>query len=70
VDSFLALALQQVGFSTGALISFLAFGPMVDIKSTLMFSGIFKRRVVLYLILLPFLMNLVIGVWINLNLGV
>lgn len=70
VDSFLALALQQVGFSTGALISFLSFGPMVDIKSTLMFSSVFKRRVVLYLILLPFLMNLVIGVWINLNLGV
>lgn len=70
VDSFLALALQGAGFSTGALIAFLSFGPMVDIKSTLMFTSIFKRRVVLYLILLPFLMNLLIGIWINLNLGI
>lgn len=70
VDSFLALALQGAGFSTGALIAFLSFGPMVDIKSTLMFASVFKRRVVLYLILLPFLMNLLIGIWINLNLGI
>ena len=30
---------------------------MVDIKSTLMFLGVFKRRTVLYLILLPLLMT-------------
>ncbi|MYE79510.1 MAG: permease, partial [Chloroflexi bacterium] len=68
VDSFLALAFVNT-FTTGAIISFLSFGPMVDIKSTLMFTGVFRRRIVLYLILLPFLMNLLAGVFINLALG-
>lgn len=64
VDSFLALAFVNT-FTTGAIVSFLSFGPMVDIKSTLMFGGVFKRRIVLYLILLPFAMNLLAGVFIN-----
>jgi uncharacterized membrane protein YraQ (UPF0718 family) len=68
VDSFLALAFVGT-FTTGSILSFLVFGPMVDIKSTLMFGGIFKPRVVLYLILLPFLLTLLIGLWINLNLA-
>ena len=66
VDSFLALAFTKT-FTTGSVLAFLTFGPMVDVKSTLMFLGIFKRRTVLYLILLPLLMTLLIGVWINLN---
>jgi uncharacterized membrane protein YraQ (UPF0718 family) len=69
VDSFLALAFVN-SFSLGAIIAFLVFGPMVDVKSTLMFAGVFQKRAVFYLILLPFLMNLVIGVLINLQLGV
>jgi len=68
VDAFVALAFSLT-FPTGSLLAFLSFGPMVDIKSTLMFRGIFKPRVVLYLVLLPFLMNWVIGVLINLRLG-
>ena len=68
VDSFLALAFVNT-FTTGAIVSFLSFGPMVDIKSTLMFTGVFKRRIVLYLIVLPFVMNLLAGVVINLALG-
>ena len=68
VDSFLALAFVNT-FTTGSIISFLSFGPMVDIKSTLMFTGVFRRRIVLYLILLPFVMNLLAGVFINLALG-
>ena len=68
VDSFLALAFVNT-FTTGAIVSFLSFGPMVDIKSTLMFSGVFRRRIVIYLIILPFVMNLLAGVLINLLLG-
>lgn len=68
VDSFLALAFVNT-FSTGAILAFLSFGPMVDIKSTMMFVGVFKRRTVMYLILLPFLMNLFIGVLINVQGG-
>ena len=68
VDSFLALAFVNT-FTAGAIVSFLSFGPMVDIKSTLMFTGVFRRRIVLYLVLLPFVMNLLAGVVINLLLG-
>lgn len=64
VDSFLALAFINT-FTTGAIVSFLSFGPMVDIKSTLMFTGVFRRRIVLYLIVLPFVMNLLAGTAIN-----
>ena len=67
VDAFLALAFVGT-FTTGSILAFLTFGPMVDIKSTMMFLGVFQRRVVAYLILLPLLMTLLIGVWINLNL--
>ena len=40
---------------------------MVDIKSTLMFMGVFQRKTVLYLILLPLLLTMLIGIWLNLN---
>ncbi|MBN8620541.1 MAG: permease, partial [Anaerolineae bacterium] len=66
VDAFLALAFVGT-FTTGSIISFLTFGPMVDIKSTLMFMGVFQKRTVLYLILLPMLMTLLVGIWLNLN---
>lgn len=66
VDAFLALAFAGI-FTTGSILAFLTFGPMVDIKSTLMFAGVFKGRVVLYLILLPLLLTMWIGIWLNLN---
>lgn len=68
VDAFLALAFSGA-FTTGSIITFLTFGPMVDIKSALMFLGVFQRRVVLYLIILPLLLTLLIGVFWNLNIG-
>jgi uncharacterized membrane protein YraQ (UPF0718 family) len=64
VDAFLALSFLNT-FSTGALVAFLTFGPMVDIKSAMMFSGVFKKKIVAYLVILPFLMTLLIGLWIN-----
>jgi uncharacterized membrane protein YraQ (UPF0718 family) len=66
VDAFLALSFIST-FTTGSILSFLVFGPMVDIKSTLMFLGVFRRRTVVYLILLPFLLTLAITVFVNLN---
>jgi uncharacterized membrane protein YraQ (UPF0718 family) len=68
VDAFVALSFSNT-FTTGSILAFLVFGPMVDIKSSLMFMGVFKRRVVVYLIMLPLLFSLVISVFINLNLG-
>lgn len=66
VDAFLSLAFVRV-FTTGSILSFLVFGPMVDIKSTWMLLGVFQRRIVVYLILLTLLMTLLMGVFINLN---
>jgi hypothetical protein len=66
VDSFLALAFAGT-FTTGSILAFLSFGPMVDIKSMLMFMGVFRQRVVLYLILLPLLITALISIWLNLN---
>ncbi len=66
VDAFLALAFVGT-FTTGSILSFLTFGPMVDIKSALMFLGVFRRKTVLYLILLPLAMTMLIGIWLNLN---
>jgi uncharacterized membrane protein YraQ (UPF0718 family) len=40
---------------------------MVDIKSSLMFLRVFRRKTVLYLILLPLLMALLVAVYVNLN---
>lgn len=69
VDAFLALSFVNT-FTTGAILSFLVFGPMVDIKSALMFLGVFQKRTVLYLILLPMLLTFLFAVWINLNFGI
>jgi uncharacterized membrane protein YraQ (UPF0718 family) len=66
VDAFLALAFAGT-FTTGSVLAFLTFGPMVDIKSTLMFLGVFQRRTVAYLIILPLLMTMLISIWLNLN---
>lgn len=68
VDAFLALSFVNT-FTAGSIVSFLVFGPMVDIKSTLMFLGLFRGRAVAYIVALTFFMTLLIGVFINLNLS-
>lgn len=68
VDAFLALAFVS-SFTTGSILAFLVFGPMVDIKSTLMFAGVFRRRAVFYLVLLPLALTMFLAVFLNLNVG-
>jgi hypothetical protein len=65
VDAFVALGFVSI-FSPGAILAFLIFGPMVDIKTTLMYLSVLKKRTVVYLILLPFLMSFLAGLLINL----
>lgn len=69
VDAFVSLAFVGT-FTTGSILSFLVFGPMVDIKSALLYLQVFRRRTVFYMILLPFLMVVLASVFINLNLGI
>ncbi|MBM7563212.1 permease [Paenibacillus sacheonensis] len=48
-DAFIASSFRST-FSIGALSAFLVFGPMIDIKNTLMLLGVFRGRFVLVLI--------------------
>jgi len=64
VDAFVALGFVGA-FNFGAVLSFLTFGPMVDIKSLLMYRQVFKDRIVGYLVLIPFLITLLAGLVFN-----
>lgn len=68
VDAFVALAFVGT-FTPASILVFLVFGPMVDIKSTTMFLGVFQPRKVAYLVLLPASMALLLGVFLNLSVG-
>jgi uncharacterized membrane protein YraQ (UPF0718 family) len=51
VDAFVALAFVNL-FPPGAILAFLVFGPMVDIKSILMFTSVFRRAALIRMVLL------------------
>lgn len=57
-DAFIAASFRST-FSIGALSAFLVYGPMIDIKNTLMLLGTFKGRFVAVLIGLVTLFTLV-----------
>jgi uncharacterized membrane protein YraQ (UPF0718 family) len=65
VDAFIALTFAGT-FTTGSILAFLVFGPMIDIKSTLMLLSLFRKRPVAYIILLPLAMIVVMAVFLNL----
>lgn len=64
VDSFVALGFVGI-FSPGAILAFLVFGPMVDIKSILMYARVFQLRPLIYIVLFPFLLSLLAGILVN-----
>jgi uncharacterized membrane protein YraQ (UPF0718 family) len=64
VDAFVALGFMGT-FSFGSVLSFLVFGPMVDIKSVIMYLQVFRRRPVTYLVAIPFMMSLLAGALFN-----
>lgn len=64
VDSFVALSFLG-SFSTPSILAFLLYGPMVDIKSMLMFTQVFKRRSIVYLLTIPLVLSIVICVAMN-----
>ena len=66
VDAFVVLGFAST-FTTGAILAFLVFGPMVDIKSTLMFLTVFERRAVALTIALAAALVLCVSLFINLN---
>ena len=68
VDAFVALSFVST-FTPASILAFLVFGPMVDIKSALMFGSIFRPRVVAYLIGLPFGFTLVASLLLGMQVG-
>ena len=53
----------------GSILAFLVFGPMIDLKSTLMFLSVLRRRTVALIVLLVAQAVLLLGLWVNLNVG-
>ncbi|MEH7375471.1 MULTISPECIES: permease [Bacillaceae] len=49
-DAFVASSFGST-FTEGSILAFLVFGPMIDIKNTLMLFGYFKKRFVLFLLI-------------------
>lgn len=64
VDAFVALGFAST-FSLGSIVAFLVFGPMVDIKTTIMMLRVFRKRTVAYLIVIPLLLSILAGLIIN-----
>ncbi len=66
VDSFFALSFAST-FTTGSLVSFLVFGPMIDLKAFGLLLTIFKPRAIFYLFsiaaLLTFLSALILNLF-------
>ena len=56
VDAFLALAFTTT-FAPASILAFLVFGPMVDVKSTLLFLSVFRTNAVVYLVALPLVLT-------------
>ncbi|WP_295839666.1 permease [uncultured Microbacterium sp.] len=65
VDAFFALSLAS-SFSPGALIAFLVFGPMIDVKMLAMLSTTFRARALAVVTLIVALGAAVLGLGVNL----
>jgi uncharacterized protein len=65
VDSFFALSFASV-FTSGSLLAFLVFGPMIDLKGVGLMLSIFKPRVVFYLFALAAQLTFLFTLFVNL----
>lgn len=68
VDAFVALSFVET-FSTGSILAFLVYGPMIDIKAIMMFTRVFKKKTILYLALIPLLLVILASLFITFNLS-
>lgn len=68
VDAFFALSFAST-FTTGSLLAFLVFGPMIDLKGIGLMLSIFKPRAVFYLFtlagMLTFLLTLIVNLYVS-----
>lgn len=68
VDAFFVLSYVN-SFSTGSILAFLVFGPMIDIRVLTMLPKLFRPRTILYLTLIIAQLVFLITVFYNLNLS-
>ncbi|MBW4613259.1 MAG: permease [Desmonostoc vinosum HA7617-LM4] len=66
VDSFFALSFAST-FSSGSLLAFLVFGPMVDIKGIGLMLSIFKPKAIFYLFVLAAQLTFLFTLFVNLH---
>ncbi|QJU07101.1 permease [Candidatus Saccharibacteria bacterium oral taxon 955] len=64
VDAFFALAFRG-SFTSGSLVSFLTFGPMIDVKMLSLMRTTYRRNILLQVSVLVFLMSILIGLVVN-----
>ena len=64
VDAFFALAFKDT-FTAGSLVSFLTFGPMIDIKLLSLMRTTYQPKVLMQVSLLVLLMSAAIGLGVN-----
>jgi uncharacterized protein len=68
VDAFFALSFAST-FTSGALLAFLVFGPMFDLKSLGLLLTIFRSRTIAYLVALIVLLTLIFCLFVNLHMS-
>ena len=68
VDSFFALAFAST-FTSGSLLAFLVFGPMIDIKAIGLMLSVFKWRAILYLFALAAQLTFLLTLFVNLKIS-
>ncbi|NER33558.1 MAG: permease [Oscillatoria sp. SIO1A7] len=68
VDAFFALSFASA-FTSGSLLAFLVFGPMIDLKALGLMLWIFKGRAIVYITILPALLTFFLTLAYNLKLG-
>lgn len=66
VDSFFALSFSSV-FTSGSLLAFLVFGPMIDLKAVGLMLSIFKPKAVIYLFALAAQLTFLLTLFVNLQ---
>ncbi len=68
VDAFFALSFAST-FTSGSLLAFLVFGPMIDIKTVGLMMSVFKPRTVLYMMILAAQLTFLLTLAVNLYLS-
>jgi uncharacterized protein len=68
VDSFFALAFAST-FTSGALLAFLVFGPMIDLKAIGLMLSVFKARAIFYLFALAAQLTFLLTLFVNLHIS-